>query len=86
MTPFLDTLFFSHLQYTLAFDVPYVNPEPSSFGIRIIQLALINLTVVNPYASLLLMSILWLVPMRLRHQKILFKIVEISNAWASVEV
>ena len=53
---------------------------------RGIQCIYFVLAIVIPFIFLVALGVIWMVPLRLRVQKIAFQVVEILNAWATVDV
>jgi len=60
--------------------------NPNYFGVRMIQAIYMFFAVVMPFASVLVVAVLFLVPMSLKTQKRVHALAEISNAWSSLEV
>ena len=60
--------------------------DPSSLGIIAFQVVYYFYTVVMPFACLLTLSVLLLVPLSLRRQLFLLTLSEITNAWSAIEV
>ena len=57
-----------------------------TFGIWFIAVLYISFSFVVPVSQLIMLTILWIVPMRLRTQKYFFFFNEIVSAWAAMEV
>ena len=59
--------------------------EPDA-GIRFIQVVFLLFALVVPFLQMVLLSVLWAAPLRLKEWKILFFVNEILSAWSSMEV
>ena len=60
--------------------------QDDSFGVHWIQTCYFFFALVMPIVCLLSMFLLFLVPMRLGRQQIVFMIAEVANAWSAIEV
>ena len=60
--------------------------QDDSFGVHWIQTCYFFFALVMPIVCLLSVFLLFLVPMRLERQQIVFMIAEVANAWSAIEV
>eukprot|EP01094_Clydonella_sp_ATCC50884_P025808 TRINITY_DN6914_c0_g1_i1.p1 TRINITY_DN6914_c0_g1~~TRINITY_DN6914_c0_g1_i1.p1 ORF type:complete len:660 (+),score=291.30 TRINITY_DN6914_c0_g1_i1:115-1980(+) len=60
--------------------------SPNEIGIRVIQVTYVLFTIAFPFAHLLLLLVIWLVPMRGKVQHVLFMMIEVAGAWSALDV
>jgi len=71
---------------SLGEQIPQSVQESSSFGVFWIQTCYFFFALIMPIVCLLSMFVLFLVPLRLKQQQMLFMLVEVANAWSAIEV
>ena len=71
---------------SLGVSLPMSVKDPSAIGIMSIQWTYIFFSLVMPFASIVIVNILFYVPMTLRGQNKVFVLAEICNAWSAIEV
>jgi len=66
--------------------IPQSIEDSSSFGVHYIKTCYFFFALVMPIMCLLSMFALFLVPMRLKQQQMVFMLAEVTNAWSAIEV
>lgn len=60
--------------------------DPNDLGIYCIQITFYFFALFMPFACLITVVALFYIPMKLKHQQIMFMLAEIANAWSAVDV
>ena len=79
----------THTEYSLlkvGTDLPNSNPNPNSAAIRWIQVTFFAVVIVLPLLHLVVSIVLWVVPLKLSHQRFCFHASEVLNAWSTIDV
>eukprot|EP00658_Telonema_sp_P-2_P048444 TRINITY_DN3685_c0_g1_i2.p1 TRINITY_DN3685_c0_g1~~TRINITY_DN3685_c0_g1_i2.p1 ORF type:complete len:449 (+),score=146.18 TRINITY_DN3685_c0_g1_i2:46-1347(+) len=63
-----------------------ISKTDDGFGIRMIQITFLLFGMIIPLMHLLSLAVLWLMPLTLHRQHILFVTTEVLNAWSALEV
>eukprot|EP00047_Mylnosiga_fluctuans_P012973 m.28709 g.28709 ORF g.28709 m.28709 type:complete len:786 (+) comp4583_c0_seq1:895-3252(+) len=71
---------------SLAEEIPSSAANPHSIGVLFLQGVFILFTLGMPLAHLASMLFLWLFPLTLKQQHVVFRAVEIFNAWSALDV
>jgi hypothetical protein len=72
--------------YLLGVQIPENSLNPGSLGITFIQVTYFLFAFVLPLFFLITLGILWMVPLKLEIQRVLFTAAEILNAWSTIDV
>eukprot|EP01038_Epipyxis_sp_PR26KG_P004475 gene4475-6326_t len=72
--------------YTIGMFIPAASGHPNQFAVRWLQAAFFLFGVGMPVALLVTLAALWTIPLKLTHQRLLFILCEIFNAWSTLDV
>lgn len=71
---------------SLGSTIPSSVEYPSNIGIQLIRWVFYFFALIMPFTYIVVISTLFIIPMKLKTQRIFFLIAEICNAWSAIEV
>jgi len=72
--------------WTFGLGIPLAVTGDPTISVRIIQVVFFFFAVIMPYACVLVVSVMYLVPMSVQAQQRIYSLAEICNAWSAIEV
>ncbi|KAH0786032.1 hypothetical protein GPJ56_010050 [Histomonas meleagridis] len=70
----------------LSVQIPDCAEDPNSFGVRFTQILCFIVTIVMPIIHVICLLLLWLLPLKRKFQRTLYKACEVMYAWSCLDV